>query len=680
MRPRPTPPPIRLAGALLATVVVAVAGLVVAPGPARADSAPDAGVAWEPPPMREAVYGIRPPSADPAQVRVLRAADGTELYTETWLPEARDGHTPPERVPVVVQYTPYALPGRPDSPGIIDLLVPRGYGVTFAHVRGTGASGGCIGLGDRHEVDDGALVVEDAGERAPWASGHVGMVGGSYPGGTQLATATGPDRDRLESLDALAVLAPSSSLYDVLHHDGVPHFLSGVGSVLTYLVSLSNPTASPRHLPERPTCTVEQLLGVALPTGDYTPFFEERDHPRHLDRLEAATLMVHGSADRRVSPLGQAGLFDRIPDDVPKAGLFGVFGHESPDAFAPDVTGPRRDWERADFQALLLAWFDRHLLGLDDGVDDWPVAQVQGTDGQWRTASEWPSVPGPTRSFLLGPGGVLDAVRPSGTTTYLEAPVPELEADGLPSDLLPGTTAVFTTAPVTERLELIGGMTLDLWVQLLVPDSHVTARLEVVDAAGQRVLPEARTVAARSAQHLDPIVDGRFTQRAAHPAPIGQPVLLTLRFDPIDLVVPPGARLRLTIAGSSIAWDGLDGVAEGLGVVFQGPTWPSLLAQPVTILHDAAHPSALRATLPEADSVLLDVRERDQVDQPLGAAAAVDDAGAQLAPDPSAAPPAVAPAPDPAGGALPATGGPAWPAPVAAGLLAAALLVRRWAG
>jgi predicted acyl esterase len=663
-----------------AAAAAVVASVAVAPQPAGAESAPDAGVAWEPPPMREAVYGIRPPSADPAQVRVLHAADGTELYTETWLPAPRDGRTPPARVPVVVQYTPYALPGAPDSPGVIDLLVPRGYGVTFAHVRGTGASGGCIGLGDQHEVDDGALIVEDAGERAPWASGHVGMVGGSYPGGTQIAVATGPDRDKLETLDAIAVLAPSSSLYDVLHHDGVPHLISGVGSVLTYLVSLSNPTASPQHLPERPGCALDELLGVAVPSGDYTPFFEERDHPRNLGRLEAATLMVHGTADRRVSPLSQAGLFDRIPAGVPRAGLFGVFGHESPSAFAPNVTSPRKDWERADFDGMLLAWFDRHLLGLDNGVDGWPTAQVQGTDGQWRTASDWPSVPGPARSLLLGPGGVLGATEPTGATTYLEAPLPELEADGLPTDLLPGTTAVFTTPPMAERLELVGGMTLDLWVQLLVPDSHLTARLEVVDDAGQRILPEARTVGARSAQHLQPIVGGRFVQRAGSPAPVGQPVLVTLRFDPTDLVVPPGAHLRLTVAGSSITWDGLDGVAEGLGVVFQGPTFPSMAVQPVTILHDAAHPSALHATLPEDSSVLLDVREKDQVGRPLGAAAAAGvavDGGLGQAAAPSSAGGSATGTDD--GPRLPATGGPSELAPLAAALLAAALLLRRLA-
>jgi hypothetical protein len=106
------------------------------------------------------------------------------------------------------------------------------------------------------------------------------------------------------------------------------------------------------------------------------------------------------------------------------------------------------------------------------------------------------------------------------------------------------------------------------------------------------------------------------------------PFEITIRLDPTDLVVPAGARLRVTIAGSSIVYDGLDGIQQGFGAVIQGPTFPSGLTQPVTILHDAAHPSALVYSLPEPDSQLLDVREQDQAGEVLG-----QQAGATLAVD-----------------------------------------------
>jgi LPXTG-motif cell wall-anchored protein len=640
-----------------AVIALALLAAVTTTGPARASSAPDAGVRWEPPPLTAPLFGIKPPSADPAQVRIVTAADGVTLYTQTWLPTTRAGHVPPAHLPVVVQFTPYATTTAPDDPRIIDLLVPRGYAVTFANVRGSGGSGGCFGLHDQHDVDDGARIIEDAGELAPWASGSVGMTGGSSPGGTQLAVATGPDRDRLESLKAIEVSAPAASLYETYDHDGVPNLLSAPGSLATYVVSLTNPTDRLDRITERLGCQPQQLLEADSLSGNYTPFWAARDHLVHMDRLEAATLMVHGHADRRVSPSMQVGLFDAIPASTPKTGLFGIWGHQPPDLLGSEP-GTRADWQRADWQAMQLAWFERYLRGADNGVDDWPVAQVQRTDGQWRTASDWPFVPGPTRTMPLGPGGSLDVAGASGTTTYLEAPAPEVEADALPTDL-PGTTAVFSTAPLTEPLELIGRPSVELWVQLLLPDSHVTARLEVVDAAGERLIPEARTAGARSAQHLLPLVHGRMRQTAAIPAPVLQPLLVSVPLDPTDLIAPVGSRLRLTIAGSSIMWDGLDGVTPGLGTVFQGPTLPSGMVQPVTILHDAAHPSALRFTTPEASSSLLDVREKDEGAMPVATV-------------PTSPAPAPTAAPTSPGRHLPATGGSSSPAIV---VMALALVV-----
>ena len=322
-----------------------------------------------------------------------------------------------------------------------------------------------------------------------------------------------------------------------------------------------------------------------------------------------------------------------------------------------DVTA--QDWERADWKPTAFAWFETHLRGVDLGVAEWPVVQVQATDGQWRTASDLALRTRARAGPAPGAGGVLDATAPSGETTYLETPLPEMEPP-LPSEPVPGTAAVFTSAPFPDRLELVGAPTLELWVRLLLPDSHVSARLEAIDAAGERITFESRTVGARSAQHLAPLDRDRFRQAAPVLPPLGTPVLVPIRFNPIDLAVPAGGRLRLTVAASSIVYDGLDGVQEGLGQGFQGPTLPSGVVQPVAILHDAAHPSRLVARLPETDSRLLDVRERNEVGQTLGrdADAVLSTAGAA----PSA--PAVVPdAPStpsaslPRGRSLPATGG-----------------------
>ena len=613
---------------------------------AHAASAPDAGHAFEPPALPAALYSISPPSANPdRQVRKIAAADGVSLHTDTWLPVAKDGNAPPARLPVVVVYTPYSTKSTPDhNARIIDTLVPRGYAVTFAHVRGSGASEGCIEQTADHEVDDGARIVEDAGERAPWASGAVGMYGLSYPGGTMLATATGPDRRRIQSLKALVMGAPTASRYHFLFQDGVPHLAMSPAAAVFVPLFLAHPSDSPEHLPQRFGCQGEVLFGQSDMSGDYTPFWEARDHVRNLSRLQAPVLMWHGTAEMQVGGLMQSGLFDALPDGVPFKGLFGVFNHSFPDDVGfneREGTEPHLDWERADWQAMLFAWYERYMRDVKNGVERWPTAQVQGTDGQWRTASSWPYVPGPAASLALGPDGLLGASAPSGATTYTETPNLERLNESDPD----GTVAILQTPPLTERLQLIGTPELDLWLVLQQPDSHVTARLEAVHPDGKRVTYKSRTVAARSAQHLEPFVGGRFLQKEARPAPVGTPFKMTLRFNAIDLAVPAGARLRLTLAGSTIINNGADQGYLGAGVVIAGPTQPSGVVQTVQVLHSCTHRSLLRFNVPEKSSKLLDVRERDQTG-PLGrdpGAKAPSADGGGLATAPSCGAPAARP-------------------------------------
>lgn len=601
------------------TLCLTLLGVLAACPPALAASAPDAGRPFKPPSLPEAKYEVSAPTAGNGQVRRVAGADGAELYTETWLPAPKGAAVPPRRVPVVIQYSPYSTKGSPENEARMRLLVTRGYAYTQAHVRGSGGSGGCIEQTAENEVDDGARIIEDAGERAPWSSRRVGMYGISYRGGTQIATATGPDRDRLETLKAIVVGAPVASAYEFFAHDGVPHLAQGPANVLAYSLALSSPFDTPEKLPERPGCQPRILADSLDLSGNYTPHFAARDHSRHLDRLRAATLMWHGHADTRVSAHGQIGLFDAIPARVPKHGLFGVWEHEHPDSFRSNTPEPRKGWERADWDQIVLAWYERHLRGRRNRSDSWPVAQVQGTDGQWRTARDWPRAPGGSaRELVLGPGGGLGVRHPTGATTYTEAGVPELSLEGLTYPQ--GTAAVFTTPPVADRLELYGVPELRLWLQLDRPDAHIAVKLEALDSEGRRAMPEARTVGARSMQHREPFEAGRFRQRQPDAPPVGEAFETVVRLDPTDLVVPKGGRLRLTVTGSVQAYDGLDGLQEGAGVLVQGPTAPSGSATAVTILHSCRHPSALRFTAPARPSELLDVREKDQLGVRLGAA------------------------------------------------------------
>lgn len=576
---------------------------------ARAESPPDVGHPWEPRRLSRPLYAIRPPTDDNGQRRYVEAADGVEIWTETWLPVQKEGGPrPPKRLPTIVFMSPYLFPGDYGrGPNLMPVVVPRGYAWTVAHVRGTGKSGGCRVMNGPEDADDGARVVQYVGRDAPWASGRVGMFGLSYTGGIALNVAARGPRSMTRHLRATVSIAPLTNMYEgQFRIDGVPSFVSSDAIALNLIESFAHSgTATVTKSHERPGCQAEHVLGTSDPDDDLNAYFEARDLRRWVRSLRTPTFLAQGYPDVNpggVPPISQVGLFERLPRSTPKFGLFGWFGHtylNDPNAYV------RPEWHRADWFPMVLAWLDHHVRGRrDTGVERWPTVQMQGSDGGWRAERDWPFTGGPVGHLALGPAGALGARRPAGSTTYREGGFETTRGN------VPETYAVFETAALRERMQLTGQPVLDLWVELDRPDAHIAARIDVLDASGD-VIPHANAHGMRSARHLDPLVANRFVQAEGRPAPVGEPVRMAVRFQPTDLVVPKGGRLRLTVAGSVIVSNGLEsqGIPEPL---FRGPTEPSGALTTVTVLHDCARPSALRFLMPRERPRLLNVRETDE--------------------------------------------------------------------
>ena len=595
------------------------AALLAAPvGTAAAESAPDLGRPFEPKPISEPLYGVQTPSEDPARQRhIITAADGVKLYTETWLPKAKNGHLPPSRLPTVLVMSPYLQQGvvGDATKTAFETLVPRGYAFTQMHVRGTGRSGGCLERTGSKEVDDGARAIEYLGRDAPWSDGRVGAYGISYYGGTPLASAGRGDPRMTRYLKAMFIGGPVTNWYDLVAMDGVPFFLLESAAHSQFLVEHTlNPAQGGSgliaHLPQKLPCQPANFASGVDQSGDHTPYYEDREHRVAANRIEAATFVFQGLADDNVLPLEQVGFFDRLPRSTPKAGMFGIFNHDIPDGSYAEPPYTPEEWQRPDFADMLVAWFDRYLKKLPTGVEDWPVAQLQGTDGQWRAERDWPATGGPAGQLGLG-AGRLGAVEPNGSTSYTEGSFDPKQ--GRP----PGTFATFETARLPERLQLTGQPVLDVWVSLDKPDAHLAARLEALDADG-RPINHAFTIGLRSMRHLDSLVGNRFAQAHGTPPPVGVPVRVPLRFQPAELVVPKGGTLRLTLAGSQIVRGGIEELTGAPVSVFEDPSALSGSATRVTVLHNCAHPSALRFLMPRARPDLLNVRENDEpAGQPL---------------------------------------------------------------
>jgi len=111
---------------------------------------------------------------------------------------------------------------------IVDLM-RHGYVFVRAESRGTGASGGIRdGEHSLTEARDGAALIKWI-EQQPWSDGKVGMIGGSYPGMTQLKIAA----EAPSALKAIFPAVPSFDFFQLasggsgLLHKGILSFGQG---------------------------------------------------------------------------------------------------------------------------------------------------------------------------------------------------------------------------------------------------------------------------------------------------------------------------------------------------------------------------------------------------------------------------------------------------------------------
>ncbi|HEX8804360.1 MAG TPA: CocE/NonD family hydrolase, partial [Acidimicrobiales bacterium] len=131
--------------------------------------------------------GVKPGGSLEDGYHYLQMRDGVLLSAMVRFPDS--GLYGPGPYPTVIEYSGYG-PSNPASeePGI-RLARAMGYATVAVNMRGTGCSGGVFDVFNPAQQADGYDVVEIVG-RQPWVlHGHVGMVGLSYSGITQLYTA-----------------------------------------------------------------------------------------------------------------------------------------------------------------------------------------------------------------------------------------------------------------------------------------------------------------------------------------------------------------------------------------------------------------------------------------------------------------------------------------------------------
>ena len=401
---------------------------------------------------------------------------------------------------------------------------------------------------------------------------RVGMVGGSYGGGNQFATASVDPR-----VDALVPLITWNDLSYSLGPNGTSQVngvstatpgatkvLWGAGfSALGLTGDLQNGQAPGEPLP----CPnfadfVCPALATAGTTGYFLPAHVDRlrqaSVASYVERIKAPTLLVQGEDDTLFNLNEAVATYRALEAQGTETKMvWSRFGHSGPAAPGElDISAP--DPATQYVTARIAAWFERHLQGrpVDTGPEFSYFRPWVEYDGiatpAYGTASAYPV--GTERTYRLsGAGALTTGTAVPGlqlfTTPGAGLPTALDEADvvgsfaGDPVEAitdLPGTFASWQTPVLSEPLDVAGAPRLRLTVS--APTAALT---QAIGPAGKLVL---------FAKVADVAPDG--TARLVHGLEV--PVRVPDVTRPFDVELPAivhrfaaGHRLRLVVAGGS---------------------------------------------------------------------------------------------------------------------------------
>ncbi|HEX2021241.1 MAG TPA: CocE/NonD family hydrolase [Candidatus Thermoplasmatota archaeon] len=488
-----------------------LAALLLAPlaGCIAGDEAPPAAL---PPAVSEPLYELSVSEHLP-----MRMDDGATIDAWVFRPQTD------EPVPVIINFSPYwsnlappaASGGDAFSAFLLDYFVPRGYAVALVSVRGTGNSEGCFTIGGAREIAD-ADAVATALATAGWANGNATAIAKSYDGTVAqgLLTRANPH------VRTIVPVSPISEFYKYNYFDGLTY--SGQGETFNALyvdaVSLQQSddptdetwTKTPTRFCEESADVQRAGVESAL-TGDYTEYWRERNYTALLpETLDASVFYIHGLADWNVKPDHMDPWIDALRQrNVTIKMWLGQWGHDYP--------------TRSDFNETLLRWLDHELKGIDNGIMDEPLVDVEDDTGTWRHEDLWPRPDAQALRLYPSADGTLGDAPGAGTSVY---------ADGAALPVAPASVR-FESAPLPRALRLVGVPTFEIAFSSTHPRASLVATLYAGDKiADQGFLDLLHWEGMESGSPLTP----------------GETYRTTVRFYPQDVLLPAGSRLALVVS------------------------------------------------------------------------------------------------------------------------------------
>ncbi len=470
----------------------------------------------------------------------ITLSDGCRLAARAWFPDET-------RAPAILEYIPYRKRDgtRSRDEPMHGYFAQHGYVAVRVDMRGSGDSDGL--LEDEYlqrELDD-AVEVIDWLSRQPWCNGRVGMMGKSWGGFNALQVAA----LRPPALKAILTVCSTDDRYaDDIHYMGgclLNDNLWWGAIMLAYQARPPDP-AIRADWRER---WLERLDAMPFWPALWLRHQRRDGYWRHgsvnedFAAIQCPVFAVSGWADAYTNAIPR--LLEGLK--VPRLGLIGPWAHLYPHDGKP---GPA-----IGFCQEAVRWWD-HWLN-DAGALDQPMLRAFIEEGEENRAlapgrfvgeAQWPSPQIAPRTLSIDEGGLdrpgaamtIDICSPcwtgAGVGEWMGAGAPhEAPADQRLDD---GLSRCFDSAPLSERLELLGAPEIEIELASDKPVAQLCARLCDVspDGASRRVTYGVLNLTHRDS-HAEPsaLTPGRFYR-------------VRLKLNDCGYVFRPGHRLRLAIS------------------------------------------------------------------------------------------------------------------------------------
>jgi len=554
----------------------------------------------------------------------VRMRDGTVLRADLYRSSDE------RKYPVLLQRTPYGK-GESQIPMAL-MAVERGYCVVIQDTRGRWSSDG-ENYPLVHEREDGYDTLEWIANQV-WCNGRIGMYGSSYLGYTQWAAAAAGH----PALKTIIPSFAFRNAYNMAYQGGALNLGVAVSWGLLAQAHMQIERL-PGDPPEKADLWQRLIRAVnGLSRGDtfrqiplselpligkdgITPFFYDViTHPKpdafwqelicQYENVRLPVFHIGGWYDVFANSTLQdfVGMQARAPDDWLRRQqklLVGPWTHASFENLNGEMDfGLEASWIVVLPEELQLQWFDYWLKGEQNGfLDEAPVRIFVMGANRWRDEQEWPLARTRYTPYYFHSAGkanssagdgrldsILPVTEPADTFDYdPQKPVPTHGGNLCcwQAALPPGPydqsylekrpdILVYTSAPLTDDLEVTGPVHVHLWAASSAPDTDFTAKL--VD-----VYPDGTAI-----NLVDGIQRALYRdERAADQLEPGRIYAFQIDLGVSSNLFKAGHRLRVEISSSNFPrFDRNPNTAVSLH-----PKANKLGIARQSIFHDSQHPS-----------------------------------------------------------------------------------------